>query len=41
MVCAFNTRGYGGSICPKNIRDYSLKFFMEDILDIISYFNKE
>ncbi|MBV68463.1 MAG: epoxide hydrolase [Pelagibacterales bacterium] len=41
MVCAFNTRGYGGSLCPKNISDYSLKFFMEDILDIISFLKKD
>mgnify|MGYP001274702511 FL=1 len=41
MVCAFNTRGYGGSLCPKNIGDYALKFFMEDILDIISFFKKD
>jgi len=41
MVCAFNTRGYGGSLCPKNISDYALKFFMEDILDIISFFKKD
>ncbi|MEC8099988.1 MAG: alpha/beta hydrolase [Pseudomonadota bacterium] len=41
MVCAFNTRGYGGSICPKNISDYALKFFMEDLLDIITFFNRD
>ena len=41
MVCAFNTRGYGGSLCPKNISDYALKFFMEDILDIIYFFKKD
>ena len=40
-VCAFNTRGYGESFCPNEIKDYSLKYFMEDILDIISYFNKD
>ena len=40
-VCAFNTRGYGESFCPDEIKDYSLKYFMEDILDIISYFNKD
>ena len=40
-VCAFNTRGYGESFSPNEIKDYSLKYFMEDILDIISYFNKD
>ena len=40
-VCAFNTRGYGESFCPNEIKDYSLKYFMEDIIDIISYFNKD
>ena len=41
QVIAFNTRGYGGSINPKKIGDYSLKYFMEDILDIISHFKKD
>ena len=41
MVCAFNTRGYGDSYCPQEIKKYSLKFFTEDLLDIISFFNKD
>ncbi len=40
-VCAFNTRGYGESFSPNEIKDYSLKYFMEDIIDIISYFNTD
>lgn len=38
---AFNIRGYADSYSPKNISNYSMKFFMEDILDIISFFNKK
>ena len=41
QVFAFNTRGYGGSYSPQRIKDYGLKYFMEDILDIIKFLNKE
>ncbi|MEC6996804.1 MAG: alpha/beta hydrolase [Pseudomonadota bacterium] len=40
QVLAFNTRGYGGSFIPESISSYSLKYFMEDIIDIISFLNK-
>ena len=40
-VVAFNIRGYAGSYSPKKISSYSMKFFMEDILDIISFFKKK
>ena len=40
QVLAFNTRGYGGSFIPESISSYSLKYFMEDIVDIISFLNK-
>ena len=40
-VVAFNNRGYGGSYSPQEINKYSLKYFMEDILDIISFFEKD
>ena len=40
-VLAFNTRGYGGSLIPESISSYSLKYFMEDILDMISFLNKD
>ena len=35
---AINVRGYAGSFTPKSIQSYKLKFFMEDIIDIINYF---
>ena len=38
---AFNIRGYADSYSPKEISSYSMRFFMEDILDIISFFNKK
>ena len=41
QVLAFNTRGYGGSFIPKSLSSYSLKYFMEDIIDIISFLNKD
>ena len=41
QVLAFNTRGYGGSFIPESISSYSLKYFMEDIIDIISFLNKD
>ena len=41
QVLAFNMRGYGGSFSPKKISDYSLNFFMEDILDIMSFLKKD
>ncbi len=41
QVIAFNTRGYGGSFIPESVSSYSLKFFMEDIIDIISFLNKD
>ena len=40
-VVAINVRGYEGSYSPKSIQSYKLKFFMEDIIDIIDFFNKE
>ena len=40
-VVAFNTRGYSGSYIPKKIDAYSLKYYMEDILDIISFFKQD
>ena len=41
QVLAFNTRGYGGSFIPKSLSSYSLKYFMEDIIDMISFLNKD
>ena len=38
---AFNIRGYADSYSPKETSSYSMRFFMEDILDIISFFNKK
>ena len=38
---AINVRGYAGSYSPNSIQNYKLKFFMEDIIDVIDYFNKE
>ena len=40
-VVAFNTRGYCGSYYPKEISDYSIKYYMEDIIDIINFFNEK
>ncbi len=40
-VVAINLRGYAGSISPRSIQSYKLKFFMEDIIDIINYFKRE
>ena len=39
-VVAMNVRGYAGSYSPNSIKSYKLKFFMEDIIDIINYFDK-
>ena len=38
---AFNIRGYADSYSPKDIPSYSMRFFMEDILDIISFFKEK
>ena len=38
---AFNIRGYADSYSPKDISSYSMRFFMEDILDIISFFKEK
>ncbi len=40
-VVAMNVRGYAGSYSPKSIKSYKLRFFMEDIIDIIDYFKKK
>ena len=40
-VIAFNTRGYPGSYSPKNIADYSMKYYMEDLIDIINFFEEK
>ncbi len=40
VVC-FNTRGYPGSYTPDEISDYSMKFFMDDLMDILDFFNKK
>ena len=40
-VVAINVRGYADSYSPQYIQSYKLKFFMEDIIDIINYFNKK
>ena len=37
-VVAINVRGYSGSFSPRSIQSYKLKFFIEDIIDIINYF---
>ena len=39
-VVAINVRGYAGSFSPRSIQSYKLKFFIEDIIDIINYFKK-
>ena len=38
---AINVRGYADSYSPHSIQSYKLKFFMEDIIDVINFFNKE
>ena len=38
---AINVRGYADSYSPHTIQSYKLKFFMEDNIDVINYFNKE
>ena len=38
---AINVRGYADSFSPHSIQSYKLKFFIEDIVDIINYFNKK
>ena len=40
-VVALNVRGYAGSYSPKSIQSYKLKFFMEDIIDIINFLIKK
>ena len=40
-VIAINTRGYAESYSPKELKYYTLKFFMKDIIDIIDYFEEE
>ena len=40
-VVAINVRGYAGSFSPRSIQSYKLKFFIEDIIDIINYFKRE
>ncbi len=40
-VVAINTRGYADSYSPDKIENYKLKYFMEDIIDIIDYFKKK
>ncbi len=39
-VVAINIRGYADSYSPIEISAYGLKYFMEDIIDIISYFKE-
>jgi pimeloyl-ACP methyl ester carboxylesterase len=40
-VVAINVRGYAGSFSPRSIQSYKLRFFIEDIIDIINYFKKD
>ncbi len=40
-VVAINTRGYADSFTPEEVQAYTLKYFSEDLIDIIHYFDRE
>ena len=40
-VVAFNVRGYPGSYSPRKISDYAMKYYINDIINIIDFFREK
>lgn len=36
-----NMRGYSENACPKGVKNYAMKFLMQDIIGLVNHFNKE